>query len=133
MKSENISNQKSGRSIAIDFQMINIHTGWYVGSTHEFEAEFETEFEAESGTWSDQAARFWAHAGALAAGGIPRDLQIGFPERQPGHYSGRCWGHQGRTVLPLRQQGSLGVRRRRRGHRPRRPRQVGAPFAERQR
>ena len=74
MKSENVSSQKSGRSIAIDFQMINIHTGWYVGSTQKFKTEFETEFEAESGTWSDQAAQFRAHAGALAASGIPRDL-----------------------------------------------------------
>ena len=27
---ENISSQKSGRSIVIDFQMNNIHTSWYV-------------------------------------------------------------------------------------------------------
>jgi hypothetical protein len=52
MKFENVSSQKSGRSIAIDFQMINIHTGWYVGSTQEFETEFETQFES----WSRQAA-----------------------------------------------------------------------------
>ena len=37
MKSENISNQKSGRSIAIDFHVINLHTGWYVGGTQESE------------------------------------------------------------------------------------------------
>jgi hypothetical protein len=30
MKFENVSRQKSGRSIVIDFQMINIHTGTYV-------------------------------------------------------------------------------------------------------
>jgi hypothetical protein len=30
MKFENIRSQKSGRSIVIDFQMINVHTGWYV-------------------------------------------------------------------------------------------------------
>jgi hypothetical protein len=30
MKFENVSSQKSGGSIVIDFQMINIHTGTYV-------------------------------------------------------------------------------------------------------
>jgi len=30
MKFENVSSQKSGSSIVIDFQMINIHTGTYV-------------------------------------------------------------------------------------------------------
>jgi len=42
----------------------------------------------------------------------------GFQSARPGHHSGHSWGHQGRTVLPLRRQGSLGIRRRRRGHRP---------------
>ena len=37
MKFENVSSQKSGSSIVIDFQMINIHTGLYVGSTQESE------------------------------------------------------------------------------------------------
>jgi curli biogenesis system outer membrane secretion channel CsgG len=46
MKFENVGSQKSGRSIAIDLQMINIHTGRYVGSTQEFE------------TQSDSTARF---------------------------------------------------------------------------
>jgi len=30
MKFENVSSQKSGCSIVIDFQMMNIHTGPYV-------------------------------------------------------------------------------------------------------
>jgi hypothetical protein len=30
MKFDNASSQKSGRSIAIEFRMINVHTGWYV-------------------------------------------------------------------------------------------------------
>jgi hypothetical protein len=30
MKFENVSSQKSGRLIALDFQWINIHTGLYV-------------------------------------------------------------------------------------------------------
>jgi len=30
MKFGNVSSQKSGRSIVIDFQMNNIHTSWYV-------------------------------------------------------------------------------------------------------
>jgi hypothetical protein len=37
MKFENVSSQESGRSIVIDFQMCNIHTGWYVGCTQGFE------------------------------------------------------------------------------------------------
>jgi len=37
MKFENISSQKSGCSIAIDFRIINIQTGWYVGSAQESE------------------------------------------------------------------------------------------------
>jgi hypothetical protein len=35
MKFENISSPKSGRSIVIDFQMINIHTGLYVRQSGE--------------------------------------------------------------------------------------------------
>jgi hypothetical protein len=35
MKFENVSIQKSGRSIVLDFQMINIHTGLYVKSWQE--------------------------------------------------------------------------------------------------
>ena len=35
MKFENVSSQKSGRSIVIDFQMINIHTGLYVKPSRE--------------------------------------------------------------------------------------------------
>ena len=35
MKFENVSSQKSGRSIVIDFQMINIHTGLYVRQPRE--------------------------------------------------------------------------------------------------
>jgi hypothetical protein len=30
MKFENVSRQKSGRSIVLDFQLMNIHTGLYV-------------------------------------------------------------------------------------------------------
>jgi hypothetical protein len=30
MKFENVSSQKSGRSIVLDFQAMNIHTGLYV-------------------------------------------------------------------------------------------------------
>jgi hypothetical protein len=33
MKFENVSSQKSGRSIVIDFQMMNIHTDMYVISS----------------------------------------------------------------------------------------------------
>jgi hypothetical protein len=35
MKFENVSSQKSGRSIVIDFRMINIHTGLYVRQSRE--------------------------------------------------------------------------------------------------
>jgi len=35
MKFENASSQKSSRSIVIDFQMINVHTGRYVGKSRE--------------------------------------------------------------------------------------------------
>jgi hypothetical protein len=35
MKFENVSSPKSGRSIVIDFQMINIHTGLYVRQSRE--------------------------------------------------------------------------------------------------
>jgi len=35
MKFENVSSQKSGRSIVIDFQMINIHTDLYVRQSRE--------------------------------------------------------------------------------------------------
>jgi hypothetical protein len=35
MKFGNVSSQKSGRSIVIDFQMINIHTGLYVRQSQE--------------------------------------------------------------------------------------------------
>ena len=44
--------------MALDSAMVTIHTGWYVGSTQEFETEFETEFDASFENWSDQAARF---------------------------------------------------------------------------
>jgi hypothetical protein len=39
MKFENVSSQKPGRSIVIDFQIIivTIQTGWYVGATQESE------------------------------------------------------------------------------------------------
>jgi hypothetical protein len=35
MEFENVSSQESGRSIVIDFQTMNIHTGLYVRKPHE--------------------------------------------------------------------------------------------------
>jgi hypothetical protein len=35
MEIEKVSNQKSGRSIVIEFWMINIHTLWYVMQSRE--------------------------------------------------------------------------------------------------
>jgi hypothetical protein len=35
MKFENVGTRKSGRSIVIDFQVMNVHTGWYVRQSRE--------------------------------------------------------------------------------------------------
>jgi hypothetical protein len=42
MRFEKVGSQKSGSSSVIDFQIINIHTGWYAGSTQASEAPSAT-------------------------------------------------------------------------------------------
>src|ERR1700722_4804388 len=115
MKFENTEYQESDRSFRLIFKWLNIHTSSYVSCSRE----------------EAKGPRSGAYPGTSAASGFSGGPQIRLPECQHRYNPRRHQRHQGSALLPLREQGSPRLCRRRRKDRKTYARQVADSYAKR--